>query len=86
MEVTHCLVHQPHWTVVTVGDHSHAVRHLRAAEACEEKGAVEVVGHCAIYRHGQRVEGGPRGQYAHQQSLSDAQFSVNISSSGEVDK
>lgn len=86
MEVTHCLIHQPHWTVVSVRNHSHAVWQFWAAQACEEKGAVEVVGNCAIHRHGQCVESGTRGQYTHQQSLSDAQFSVNISSSAEVDK
>lgn len=85
MEVTHCLVHKPHWAVITMGYHSHAVRHLRATQACEEKGAVEVVGNCAIHRHGERVEGGPRSQHTHQQTLSDAQFSVDIPCPVEMD-
>lgn len=79
----HRLVHQPHRPVVAMGDHSHAVGHLGAAQTREKKGAVEVVCDCAVHRHGQRAQGGPRGQYAHQESLSDAQFSVDVSSSGE---
>lgn len=67
-------------------NHGHAMGHFGAAKACEEKGAVEMVGDCAIHRHSQCVESGPRGQYTHQQSLPDAQFSVYIASSGEVDK
>lgn len=67
-----------------MSNHGHAVRHLRAAQACEEKGAMEAMGNSAVNRHGQRVEGGPGGQYTHQQTFSDAQFSVNVTSSGEV--
>lgn len=86
VEVAHGLVHQPHRAVVAVGDHRHAVRHFGAAQAREEEGAVESVGGRSVHRHGERVEGGPRGQNADQQSLPDAQLGVDVSGSGPVER
>lgn len=86
MQVAHRLVHQPHRPVVAVGDHRHAVRHFGAAQPREEEGAVESVGGCSVHRHGERAEGGPRGQNADQQSLSDAQLGVDVSCPGQVER
>ena len=55
-----------------------SVGYFGAAEAGEEEGAVEVVGHGAVHRHRQRAEGGPRAQHAHQEALSDAQLCVDV--------
>jgi hypothetical protein len=39
---------------------------------------MEMVGHGAVHRHGQRVKSGPRGQHTHQEAFSDSQFSVDV--------
>lgn len=61
-----------------MSDHSHAVGQLGAAEAGEEKGAMEAMGNGTVHRHGQRVKGGTRGQDAHQEALTHAKFCVDI--------
>lgn len=58
VQVTDCLVHEPHGSVVAVRHHRHAMRSLGAAEASEEEGAVKVVCHRAVHCHTQRVEVG----------------------------